>query len=62
MSPEEFIRKNLARELESMKVPFAQIEGLANEGVRYWRETARFSKGAWGDTLAYTKKRATKAK
>lgn len=58
MTPEQFIRKNLSQELEKLKIPFARIDGLADEGVRFWRERAKFNKGAWIDTLAYTKKRA----
>lgn len=58
MTPEDFIRKNLAAELAKMKVPFAKSLGLVDEGVRYWKETAKFSKGAWADTLQYVKKRA----
>lgn len=58
MTPEEFIRKNLSAELERLKVPFARRIGLVEEGIRYWKETAKFSKGAWADTLQYVKKRA----
>lgn len=58
MTPEEFIKKNLKAELEKSGTPYVEIEGLSNEGVRYWRETAKFRKSAWVDTLSYVKKRA----
>ena len=56
MTPEQFIRKNLADHLarEGQK----DVDGLADEGLRYWRESAQFKKGAWAETLAYVKKRA----
>ena len=62
MTPEEFIRKNLKSELEKIKTPFSMIERLADEGVSYWRESARFKKSPWVDTLSYVKKRAARAK
>lgn len=60
MSPEEFIRQNLLKELDRLKVPFAEQDALANEGLRFWRESSRFKKGAWQETLSYVKKRIRK--
>jgi len=60
MTPDEFIRENIKKELERMGVPFANQLSLADEGVRYWRQQARFKKGAWQDTIAYIKKLVTK--
>lgn len=60
MTPEQFIHKNLIAELERMKVPFAEQNALAVEGLRYWKEQAHFKKSAWADTLAYVKKRMKK--
>lgn len=56
MTPSEFIRKNLAEQLT--KDGYKNIDSLADEGLRYWRESAQFKKGAWAETLAYTRKRA----
>ncbi len=56
MTPEQFIRKNLADQLT--KDGYKSVDSLADEGLLYWRESARFRKGAWADTLAYVKKRA----
>lgn len=60
MSPDEFIRKNIMTELERIGVPFAQQLSLADEGVRYWRQTAKFKKSAWADTISYVKKHVIK--
>ena len=60
MSPEQFIKANLLKELEKMKLPFADQLSLAEEGLRYWKESAHFKKSAWADTLAYVKKRMKK--
>jgi hypothetical protein len=56
MTPEQFIRKNLADQL--IKDGCKSVDSLADEGLRYWRESAQFRKSAWADTLAYVKKRA----
>jgi len=60
MTPEQFIHRNLIKELDRMKVPFADQASLADEGLRYWKESAHFKKSAWADTLAYVKKRMKK--
>lgn len=56
MTPSEFIRKNLAEQLT--KDGYKAVDSLADEGLRYWRESAQFRKSAWADTLAYVRKRA----
>lgn len=56
MPPSEFIRKNLAEQLT--RDGYKSVDSLADEGLRYWRESAQFRKSAWADTLAYTRKRA----
>lgn len=60
MTPDEFIRKNIMTELEQLGVPFAKQLSLAGEGVRYWRQTAKFKKSAWADTISYVKKLISK--
>jgi hypothetical protein len=56
MTPSEFIRKNLVDQLT--RDGCKAVDSLADEGLRYWRESAQFKKGAWAETLAYTRKRA----
>lgn len=56
MTPSEFIRKNLSDQLTTDG--YKAVDSLADEGLRYWRESAQFRKSAWADTLAYMRKRA----
>lgn len=62
MNQQEFMRKNLVNAMVSSGHKQAIAEQLADEGVRYWLETAKFKRSAWEDTLSYVKKRAKASK
>lgn len=62
MTPEQFILKNLAEDLKKQGYSHADAESLANEGLRFWRESAHFNKSAYADTLRHVKRISKSAK
>ena len=62
MTQEEFILKNIKADLVKSGYKETDAESLAQEGLRFWRESAHFNKSAYADTLRHVKRISKSAK
>jgi hypothetical protein len=62
MTQEEFILKNIKQDLVEAGYDLTSAESLAQEGLRFWRESAHFNKSAYADTLRHVKRMSKSAK